>query len=82
MYLKEIYSTVWVGKHLNDMFPIKNGLKQGNALTLLVLNFALVYDITQVLVNQDGLKINHTHHLLVYAVDVRILGRNIHTIQT
>jgi hypothetical protein len=30
--LNEIYSRVWVGKHLSDMFPIKNGLKQGDAL--------------------------------------------------
>jgi hypothetical protein len=27
MYLSEAYSRVWVGKHLSDMFPIKNGLK-------------------------------------------------------
>jgi len=33
MSLNEAYSRVWVGKHLSDMFPIKNGLKQGDALT-------------------------------------------------
>ena len=27
MCLNEPYSRVWVGKHLYDMFPIKNGLK-------------------------------------------------------
>jgi len=27
MCLSEIYSKVQVGKHLSDMFPIKNGLK-------------------------------------------------------
>jgi hypothetical protein len=26
-------------------------------------------------------KINHTHHHLVYADDVRILGRSVHTIK-
>jgi len=28
MCLNETYSTVQVGKHLSDMFPIMNGLKQ------------------------------------------------------
>jgi len=27
MCLNETYSRVWVGKHLSDMFPIKNGFK-------------------------------------------------------
>ena len=29
MCLTETYSTVRVGKNLSDMFPIRNGLKQG-----------------------------------------------------
>jgi len=32
MGLNETYSRVWVGKHLSDMFPMRNGLKQGHAL--------------------------------------------------
>jgi hypothetical protein len=39
--LSENYSRVWVGKHLSDTFPIKNGLKQGDALSPLLFNFAL-----------------------------------------
>ena len=31
MCLIEIFSGVQVGKHLSDVFPIKNGLKQGDA---------------------------------------------------
>ena len=30
--LNETYSRVWVAKHLPDLFPTKNGLKQGEAL--------------------------------------------------
>jgi hypothetical protein len=32
MCLNETYSTVSVGKHLSDMFPIRSGLKQPDAL--------------------------------------------------
>ena len=32
MCLTEMYSRVRVGKTLSDMFPIRNGLKQGDAL--------------------------------------------------
>jgi len=39
MCLIETYSRVRVGKHLSDMFPIRNGLKQGDSLSL--FNFAL-----------------------------------------
>jgi len=28
MYLNKTYSRVCIGKHLSDMFPIRNGLKQ------------------------------------------------------
>ena len=79
MRLKEIYSKVWVGKHLNDMFPIENGLRQGDALTPLLFNLALLYAITRVQVNKDGLKINRTHQRLVYADDLNILGRSVPT---
>jgi hypothetical protein len=35
MCLNETHSRVWGGKHLSDMFPIKNGLKQDVLLPLL-----------------------------------------------
>ena len=48
MCLTETYSTVRVGKNLSDMFPIRNGLKQGDALSPLLFNFALEYAIRRV----------------------------------
>jgi len=65
MCLTETYSRVRVGKNLSETFPIRNGLKQGVALSPLLLNFALEYAIKRVKVNQDGLKLNGKHHLLV-----------------
>jgi hypothetical protein len=32
MGLNETISRVWVGKHLSDICPMRNGLKQGDAL--------------------------------------------------
>jgi len=45
------YCVVRVGKHLSDMFPVKNGLKQGDALSPLLANFVLEYVIRRVQVN-------------------------------
>jgi hypothetical protein len=61
MCLSETYSRVRVGKHLSDTFPVKNGLKQGNALSPLIFNFGLEYAIRRVPANQEGLKLNGTH---------------------
>jgi len=46
--MNETYSRVQVGKHLSDMFTVGNGLKQGDALSPLLLNFAVEYAIRRV----------------------------------
>ena len=66
---------------MSDRFPIRNGLKQGDALSPMLFNFALNYAIRRVQVNQDGLKLNGTHQLLAYADDVNILAGSIHTVK-
>jgi hypothetical protein len=81
MCLNEAYCRVRVGKNLPDMFPIKNGLKHGVASKFLLFNFALDYTIRMLQVNQDGLKLNRTHQVLVYADDDNILGESVHNIE-
>jgi len=81
MCLNETYSRGWVSKHLSDMFPIKNVFKQGDALLPLLFNSASTYAIRRVQVNKNGLKLNGTHQLLVYAEDINILGGSIHSIK-
>jgi hypothetical protein len=76
----EPYSKVRIGKHLSDSLPIQNGLKQGDALSRLLFNFALVYVNRKVQENRAGLKLNGTHRLLVYVDDVNLLGDYIGTI--
>jgi hypothetical protein len=72
MCLNETHSRIQVGKYLSGVFPIKNGLQQGDALSPLLFSFALEYAIKRVRLNLDGLKLNCTHQRLVYADDFNI----------
>jgi hypothetical protein len=48
----------------------------------LLFNFALENAIRRVQVDQDSLKLNGTHQLLVHAGGDNILGGSVHTINT
>ena len=69
-----------MGKSLSETFPIRNDLKQEDALSPLLFNFAMEYATKTVQINQDGLKLNGTHQLLAYSDDVNILGGSAHTV--
>jgi len=80
MIVTETYSRVLVGKNVSDRFPIRNGLKQGDPLSLMLFSSPTQYAIRRVQVNRNGLKLNGTHRLLTYADDVHILAGSIHTL--
>jgi hypothetical protein len=80
MCLNETYIKVHMSNHLSDSFLIQNGLKEGDALSPLLFNFALEYAISKVQKNQMELKLNGTLQILAYADDVNLLGGNIDSI--
>ena len=61
------------------MVPIKNGLKEGDALLSLLYNSALEYAIRKIKANHKLLKSNGTHQV-IYGYDVNLRGHSIHTI--
>jgi hypothetical protein len=59
------------------MCPIKDSSKQGDALSPLLVEYA----VWRVPVKQDGLKLNGTHQLLVYADNANALAGSKHSIK-
>ena len=58
-----------VGSYLYSRFPIENGWKQGDALSQLLVNFALEYGIRGLQETNLGQGMNGTLQVLTYAVD-------------
>jgi hypothetical protein len=52
MCLNETYSRIHEGELPSDIFPIQNGLKDEDALSRMLLNFALEYTTRKVQENQ------------------------------
>jgi hypothetical protein len=81
MCLAEIYCRVRVGEDLSEMFSVRNCLKQEDALSQLLFNFALEYAIRSVQVNLGGMILYGTYQLLVYAHDVNISGGSVYSVK-
>ena len=62
---------------MSSSFPIENGLKQGNAFSPLLFNFA----IRKVQETNLGVDMNGTPQVLAYANDVNLIGLDIRTIE-
>jgi len=60
------------------VFPIQNGLKQGDALLKFILNFASEYIIRYIQEYKERLGLNGTHQFMVYAYHINIYGENKH----
>jgi hypothetical protein len=77
MYLRKNCRKSGIGSYLSDTYPIQKVLKQGEPLSSLPFSLALECIIRIFEVNQEGLKVNGTHQLLVYDV----MGKKVHTTQ-
>ena len=82
MCLSDPISRVRVGNNMSDSFEIRSGLKQGDALSPLLFNFALEYAILKIKEDKKGLALNGLNQLFVYADDVDLIGDDIDALQS
>jgi len=75
----ETYHKVLIDKHLSDTLPIQNGLKQGDAWLTLLFDFVFEQAIKKFRANQEVVKLNVTHQLVVCADLCYFLGKYTHS---
>jgi uncharacterized protein (DUF3820 family) len=80
MCLNKTYGRVRVGRHLADMFPTSylEWFETRRCSIAIAFKLCCRICIRRFHLNDDGLKVNGTHQLLVYANDVNILGGSVH----
>ena len=66
---------------MSSSFSIENGLKQEDALSPLLINFALEYAFREVQETNLGLDMNDTHQVLAYEDDANLIDDDIRTIE-
>ena len=79
--LDDTRSKVRIGNYLSSSFSTENSLKQGDALSTLLFNFALEYAIRKVQETRLGLDMNGNHQVFAYEDDVNLIGNDIRTIE-
>jgi hypothetical protein len=67
---------VTIGNYLSSSFPTGNGLKQGDVLSPLIINYALKCAIRKVQETNVELDMNDTHLILAYA-DINLIDDDI-----
>jgi len=78
MCLSDPISRVRIGNNMSYSSKIRNGLKQGDALSPLLFNFDLEYEILRIKGDKNG----SLNQLFVYADDVDLIEDDIDELQS